>query len=107
MAIFWWLGGISLNPLEDEATLECHSWIYRSDKALEVCILYRFLLSNNDSNDYQHNCIQCIKDIFISVGRVDLLHEDFIKNHNSIKMQISQTYHSQYSAKKQSYRLGV
>ena len=58
--------------------------------------LYKFLLSDYDSGNNQHKWIQCIKDILISVGRVDLLHKDSIENPKSIKMQISKTLSDLY-----------
>ena len=58
--------------------------------------LYKFLLSDYDSGNYQHKWIQCIKNILISVSRVDLLHKDFTVNPKSIKMQISKTLSDLY-----------
>ena len=52
-------------------------------------LLYKFLLCEYNSGIYQHKWIHCIKEILISVGRVDLLHKEVIENPKLIKMQIS------------------
>ena len=59
-------------------------------------ILYKFLLTEFENGTYQHKWIKCIKDILISVGRVDLLWKEFIDNPNIIKMQISKALHDLY-----------
>ena len=59
-------------------------------------ILYNFLLFEYDNDIYKHKWIQCIKDILISVGRVDLLHKESIDNPNFIKMQISKALSDLY-----------
>ena len=53
--------------------------------------LYQFLLTEYDNGTYKHKWIQCIKDILISLGRVDLLHKEVIQNPPFIKMQISKS----------------
>ena len=43
-------------------------------------LLYKFPLGENDAGIYQHKWTHCIKEILISVGRIDLLHKEVIEN---------------------------
>ena len=59
-------------------------------------LLYKFLLCQYNGSIYQHKWIHCIKEILISVGRVDLLHKEVIENPKLIKIQISITLSDLY-----------
>ena len=60
-------------------------------------LLYKFLLCEYNGSIYQHKWIHCIKEILISVGRVDLLiHKEVIENPKLIKIQISKTLSDLY-----------
>ena len=58
-------------------------------------LLYKFLLEY-DGGIYQHKWIHYIKEILISVGCIDLLHKEIIKNPKLIKMQTSKTLFDLY-----------
>ena len=59
-------------------------------------LLYKFLLCEYNGGIYQHKWIHCIKEILVSVGRVDLLHKEVIENPKLIKIQISKTLSDLY-----------
>ena len=61
--------------------------------------LYKFLLGEYDGGIYQHKRIHCIKEILISVGRIDFLHKEVIENPELIKMQISNLYIQEWHTK--------
>ncbi|MCU7801540.1 MAG: hypothetical protein KZQ70_15755, partial [gamma proteobacterium symbiont of Lucinoma myriamae] len=54
-------------------------------------LLYKVLLQEFSAGVYEHKWIKCIKDILISVGRLDLFEKEIISNANSVKLSISKT----------------
>ena len=52
-------------------------------------ILYKILLHDYNSGIYEHKWIRSIRDILISVGRIDLFHKRYIDNPRSVKASIS------------------
>ena len=52
-------------------------------------ILYKILLHDCNSGIYEHKWIRYIRDILISVGRIDLFHKSYIDNPRSVKASIS------------------
>ena len=70
--------------------------IVNSKKSKLSKLLYKFLLCEYNGGIYQHKWIHCIKEILVSVGRVDLLHKEVIENPKLIKIQISKTLSDLY-----------
>ena len=52
-------------------------------------ILYQKMLHDYNAGIYEHKWIRCIRDILVSVGRLDLFHKSVIDNPRSVKMSIS------------------
>ena len=51
-------------------------------------ILYQKMLRDYNAGIYEHKWIRCIRDILVSVGRLDLFHKSIIDNPRSVKMSI-------------------
>ena len=60
-------------------------------------ILYTILLNETNSNIYEHNWIHAIKNILISVGKIDLLYTDRINNPRATKASLSRTLNDLYT----------
>ena len=52
-------------------------------------ILYQKMLHDYNAGIYEHKWISCIRDILVSVGRLDLFHKSVIDNPRLAKMSIS------------------
>ena len=52
-------------------------------------ILYQKMLHDYNTGIYEHKWIRCIRDILVSVGRLDHFHKSVIDNPRSVKMSIS------------------
>ena len=51
--------------------------------------LYKKMLHDYNAGIYEHKWRRCIRDILVSVGRLDLFHKSVIDNPRSVKMSIS------------------
>ena len=52
-------------------------------------ILYKKVLHDYNAGMYEHKWTRCIRDILVSVGRLDLFHKSVIDNPRSVKMSTS------------------
>ena len=55
-------------------------------------LLYNILLPGYNAGIFQHKWIHCIREILISVGRIDLFNKVNVENTKSLKAQISEPW---------------